>query len=652
MKKRWSLLLALSVVVSICSSIPLEAAHSVKIPGIEKSAEEKVHNRKRPNQHKFNQKENRAKRKIELASKTNGEEAAALLNELDQGSELYKYSLQSTLEEYYRDPTAYKEELDELTGKLSADTGQEILAEFEDAQQERSRADELDYSTESVIVTFEPETEPDYIAEVADEQFGELDSTNITEDVDISEMSAKKREQIQEVSELEADVVASVDISLGQTVEQAVEMYAQYENVKSVQPDYLMEPEGLTADTHSGEQWYLNHINIAPGWEALSPGAMRETYIAVIDTGIQTSHPDLKNVYLKNTSVDITISGYPRLCDLGTKSYSPSTIGAHGTWVSGVVAAEANNGKGISGVATGADPSAFRLMAIKGVLNSNTAGMMLESNMIKAIYYAVDHGADVINISYEMHADSIALQDAIQYAYEANVPIVKAAGNENKKIVTSGIYYSGNLITVAGVTKENKKYATSNYGDAVTIAAPGTNIWTTNLNSEYCKRLGGTSYAAPIVAGVIANMKAITLGEITSDQILNILNKSASPLAVTNLGAGVVDGGLAIQMAKNLILKNQTEYLESVAATTAKQSIRLKWDTTASCANGYTIYRATSKNGEYTKVKTVTTYYTNVFTNTGLTSGKKYYYKIRGFIRYGEGFKYSKWSAIKSAIAK
>ena len=162
----------------------------------------------------------------------------------------------------------------------------------------------------------------------------------------MSGLSEQKIEQIQEISKMQEDTVAVIDISLGQTVEQAIEEYSQYENVRYAEPDYLLSPSGLTYDTYSEEQWYLNHININAGWYALETSSMRETWIAVIDSGIQLTHPDLKNMYIKNKSVDVTKSGYPKLSDL-SKPY----IGDHGTRVAGVVAAEANNNTVIAGVA-------------------------------------------------------------------------------------------------------------------------------------------------------------------------------------------------------------------------------------------------------------------------------------------------------------
>ncbi len=317
-----------------------------------------------PQERKFSRKQKRTIKEMDAVSEVSGSETAEILDEVEDDKELYEYSLRCTLEKYYEEPENFEEQLRDIKDNIENNMAEEILAEYEEASQERALADELDYSTENIIVVFEPETDDSYIKAVAEEQFGELENTNITGEVDVTGLPEKKVEQIQKVSELEEDTVAVVEISQGQTVEQAIEEYSQYENVKYAEPDYLLSASGLTADTYSDEQWYLDHININKGWYALETSGMREIWIAVIDSGIKVSHPDLKNVYLKSKSVDVTKNGYPKLSDL-SKTYNYD----HGTLVSGAVAAEANNGKGIGGVATGGDPSAFRLMAIKAVRN-------------------------------------------------------------------------------------------------------------------------------------------------------------------------------------------------------------------------------------------------------------------------------------------
>ena len=643
MRRKISIILAVLLVISSVNTTPVLAAQneqeSMGNPEGE-GLEQKV-----PQERKFSKKQKRKLKEIEAASETSGLETAEILEEIEEDEELYEYSLKNTLEKYYNEPETYGEQLADIKENVECDAAEEVIAEYEAALEERSQADELNYNTENIIVVFEPETDESYIESVAEEQFGELEETNITEDIDVTGLTEKKVEQIQNVSQIEEDTVAVVDISLGQTVEQAVEEYSQYENVKYAEPDYLLSASGLTVDTYSNQQWHLNHIKMKEAWYALQTSGMSETWIAVIDSGIKVSHPDLKNVYIKNKSVDVTKSGYPKLSDL-TQPYA----GDHGTLVSGAVAAEANNGKGIAGVATGGDPSAFRLMAIKAVRPETPNYDMYTSDLVNGIYYAVDNGADVINISYGWSDYSQIQQDAVNYAYNANVPIVASAGNKNCSAKNYPAAYK-NVISVAATDQNNKRvvksYWGSNYGDFVDIAAPGVDIKTTAIKSTY-EMSEGTSLAAPIVTGVIAIMKSITFGNISVNGIQQILTDSATKLSISNLGAGVVNGGLAVQMAKYSLFKDTKENFKTVAATSTSGNLKLTWNDGAASSEGYIIYRSASKDGTYKAIKTITNPHTSSYTDKGLKKGKTYYYKIRGYMNYGSGKKYNKYSAIKS----
>lgn len=643
MRRKISILLAVLLVISSVNTMPaLAMQNEQENMGIPESGEV---GQKVPQKRKFSKKQKKKLKEIEFASESSGLETAEILEEIEEDEELYEYSLKNTLEKYYTEPETYGEQLEDIKENAECDVAEEVIADYEAALEERSQADELDYNTENIIVVFEPETDESYIESVAEEQFGELEETNITEDIDVTGLTEKKVEQIQNVSQIEEDTVAVVDISLGQTVEQAVEEYSQYENVKYAEPDYLLSASGLTVDTYSNQQWYLNHIKMKEAWYALETSGMSETWIAVIDSGIQVSHPDLKNVYIKNKSVDVTKSGYPKLSDL-SKPY----VNNHGTRVSGLVAAEANNGKGIAGVATGGDSSAFRLMAIKAVRPETPDGRMHISDMVNAIYYAVDNGADVINISYGGEGNSQAEQEAVNYAYKANVPIVASAGNENSSVKNYPASCK-HAISVAATDQNNKRVIAStwgsNYGTSVDIAAPGISLRTTDINSSYSLR-EGTSYASPIVAGVVAIMKSITFGNISVDGIQQILTDSATKLSINHLGAGVVNGGLAVQMAKYSLFKDAKENLKAVAATSTSGNLKLTWDDGAAFSEGYIIYRSASKGGTYKAIKTITNPHTSSYTDKGLKKGKMYYYKIRGYMNYGSGKKYNKYSAIKS----
>ena len=168
-----------------------------------------------PQERKFSRKQKRTIKEMDAVSEVSGSETAEILDEVEDDKELYEYSLRCTLEKYYEEPENFEEQLRDIKDNIENNMAEEILAEYEEASQERALADELDYSTENIIVVFEPETDDSYIKAVAEEQFGELENTNITGEVDVTGLPEKKVEQIQKVSELEEDTVAVVEISQG-----------------------------------------------------------------------------------------------------------------------------------------------------------------------------------------------------------------------------------------------------------------------------------------------------------------------------------------------------------------------------------------------------------------------------------------------------
>lgn len=566
-----------------------------------------------------------------------GAEAAELLNEVED-DEVYEYTLKHSLEQLYTEDE--NNELEEFINAVDSNPiAEEIIQNYQAAQEERENAENLEYDVNTIIIGYTPKTEESYLDSVAEEQLGSVEQVAETEEnIDVSGFTQEKIEQIEKIDTEAKDVVAVVEISKGQTVEQAIEEYSQYADVKYVEPNYKVYVSGLTNDENSDEQYYLNNINISDGWNAVKDFGFRQTFVAVIDTGAQMDHPDLKNIFIKNCCIDATQSGYPLLTSV-SKSYTDF----HGTAVAGVISAEANNGQGIAGVGTGIDKEMARIMAIK----CSTKPYELDVDaIINGIYYAVDHGADVINISAGSYGGGEAYQAALDYAYENDVIVVAAAGNES----TSQDLYPAScnhVISVAATGKNNKKTDFTNYGNNVDISAPGSDIYTCDIKSNYVS-IDGTSFSAPIVSGTLAIMKAYE--GISVDDAEKIIKNTATNLGINGMGAGLINSGLAIQHTKYLSFKNEKEVLTSVKAQTAKGKIKLIWRG-ATSSEGFVIYRSTSQNGQYTKVKTITDKDINSYTDSGLTSGKTYYYKIRGYMAYHGNRKYCQYSTVKSAKA-
>jgi thermitase len=233
----------------------------------------------------------------------------------------------------------------------------------------------------------------------------------------------------------------------------------------------------------------------------------------VLDTGVDTGHPDLKDNIHKNTKeknnngTDGDKNGY--VDDYyGYNAYKGKGNGeddnGHGTHVSGIVAGRGNNSVGVAGVCWSAKVVPIKFM--------NSAGYGSMSKAIAGIEYAIDRGVKVINASFGSSSSSQALKDAIAQAKDHGVLIVVAAGNDGKNIDSSptypASYTNGNLLVVAASTNADTLASFSNYGkNNVDLAAPGQDIMSTYLGGSY-RMLDGTSMAAPMVSGVAAMLRS------------------------------------------------------------------------------------------------------------------------------------------------
>ncbi|NRA92602.1 MAG: S8 family serine peptidase, partial [Psychroserpens sp.] len=207
---------------------------------------------------------------------------------------------------------------------------------------------------------------------------------------------------------------------------------------------------------------------------------------------------------------------------------------SHGTHVAGIVAAERNNGKGANGVANNVE-----IMSIRAVPN----GDEYDKDVAKAIRYAVDNGATVINGSFgkSFSPHSQWVRDAIKYAADKDVLIVHAAGNDSKDIDVepnfpadniNGQEIADNYISVGALAPiyGSKMVASfSNYGDQnVDVFAPGAQVYSTTPENEYDTK-GGTSMAAPAVAGLAALIRS-QYPNLSAAQVKKVILDSGLPL--------------------------------------------------------------------------------------------------------------------------
>lgn len=273
--------------------------------------------------------------------------------------------------------------------------------------------------------------------------------------------------------------------------------------VEYVERDAAVRSFATPNDTLWLEQWGPLLVDGPDAWDASmgSPSIV----VAVLDTGIDGTHPDLQSSL---------VAGY----DFVNGDSDPADDQGHGTASAGVIAARTNNGTGQAGICWRCS-----LMPVK-VLDGNGSGST--SVVAAGIVWAVDHGARVISLSLGGEDSTQTLADAVAYAVDKGAIMVASAGNSGNANLNYPAAYPG-VIAVAGTTQADELYSWSNFGAWVQVAAPGCNV-APYLNGEYVN-FCGTSSAAPIVAG-IAGLALSARPGATRAEVENALTLSATPL--------------------------------------------------------------------------------------------------------------------------
>lgn len=321
------------------------------------------------------------------------------------------------------------------------------------------------------------------------------------------------------------------------------------------------------------DQWALRRIGVAPQEEGEWPQSFTEVndaqpaIVAIIGSGIDWTHPELFGQVWLNPNEDpyngIDDDGNGYIDDqfgFNFRDESGDVIdeGGHETHVAGVIAARWND-RGIAGV----NPYA-RVMALKV---ANYLGKADSIDISRAIYYAVNHGARVINISYSGEAMTRVEQRAVEYANAKGVLVVVAAGNQASDAQQRSPAAVSHALTVAGLTIDDQRAPFSNWGQPVDIAAPAMDVLGLRArdtdflmyvgeNPEYTAgtgvvgeqrdlyRASGTSFAAPFVSGAASLLFSVR-PELTAEQVKNMLLMSASDVDVPgwdqNSGVGLLN---------------------------------------------------------------------------------------------------------------
>lgn len=244
----------------------------------------------------------------------------------------------------------------------------------------------------------------------------------------------------------------------------------------------------------------FNSVKALDAWRGFIPKT--RPIVAVLDSGIDLNHPDLKNMIYK--PYNILNGSTPPLDDVG-----------HGTHVAGIIGAETNNKIGVASLSKGSYIMPIKIGTKNGISNIDLAN---------GIYHAVKNGATIINIS--VGGDfSAYVEDACNYANQKGALIVAAAGNEGVPYYSYPAAHNTVMAVAASDSRTNSLADFSNYGDWISIAAPGVDIYSTYLFGKYAE-MDGTSMASPMVASLAAMLKNHHPG-LTNNQMRWIMEASS-----------------------------------------------------------------------------------------------------------------------------
>lgn len=399
--------------------------------------------------------------------------------------------------------------------------------------------------------------------------------------------AAKKLGEISGETERIGDTTVLFSVNDMETLEKSFSLLDAEEEILYYQPDYVCKVESIPSDPYFYKQWGLKNdgsfspetseytayqrypaladadMKVTEAWDVLlqkeqQTGTRKQVVVAVLDTGIDIEHEDLKEVIWTNEDeiVDGLDNDNNGLVDdihgwnfySGSNSVFDSVLeDEHGTHVAGIIGAQ-QNAVGIAGVASAAD---IKIMPVKCMGGKSGTGSL--SQILQAVSYAEENGADIVNMSFgfEGNPDSMENRLFTQKMSTSELLFVTAAGNGDDRtgigfdITYRQLYPAccdvSNVITVANLLWNGRLDVSSNYSARfVDVAAPGMAIYSTLPSNQY-GYMSGTSMAAPMVSGVAALIEAY-YDKPTAEDIRKIIN--ATVLTDSALEGKIISGGI------------------------------------------------------------------------------------------------------------
>jgi serine protease len=328
-------------------------------------------------------------------------------------------------------------------------------------------------------------------------------------------------------------------------------------DVEYAEPNYFVSSQMVPNDPYYGPyQWNFKELNMEKAWDKANGSSVT---VAIIDTGVAYENygsyaqaPDLAETKF--------VDGY----DFVNSDSQPNDDNGHGTHLAGIIAQSTNNNLGTAGIAY-----SVSIMPVK-VLDNRGNGNYYD--VAKGVIWAVDHGAQIINLSVGGTSPAQYLEDALVYAHDRGVLVVSASGNGGKESLFYPAAYNKYVLSVGAVRFDGARPAYSNYGDNLDLAAPGGDtdidqngdgqpdgILQQTFDPSSPKEFNyffvqGTSMAAAHATGVAALL--YSRGETDPDEIKNVLERTAkdegSPGWDREYGYGLIDANAALGYLERL----------------------------------------------------------------------------------------------------
>jgi subtilisin family serine protease len=318
-----------------------------------------------------------------------------------------------------------------------------------------------------------------------------------------------------------------VELPAGLDEVKAMQALKKDRRFKYVELDMALMPDATVNDPNYSKSWALPKIQAPTAWDSTSGS---NVILAVLDTGVDGSHPDLKanmvpgwNMYDNNSDT--------------------SDVYGHGTSVAGAAAMTGNNSTGSAGVAWAARIMPVRIAAPDGYANVST--------IAQGITWAADNGAKVVNISYGVSGYS-TIHSAAQYLRNKGGVVVVSAGNSGALVTTAA---NDSVLSISATDSNDARTSWSSYGDYVDLAAPGASIYATTRGGSYAN-VSGTSFSSPITAATVALMMSAN-PKLAPADIDKILKTTALDLGSAGFdqyyGFGRIDAARAVAAANSYV---------------------------------------------------------------------------------------------------